>query len=275
MQRDTRTISSRFLPLSVTRCWVERHSRVVSHHNQPAVMNERYHDLRRRYSTYSSREGLDPRAVILDRGSSSYGEAGYKCFGHVSNLDGGSALPLGKAIRQLQYQVDAAHKLYSTFYSSFNDDIAAIRFYAPENILADLWLLKIGGSGQKWIPPTERQCGDGDDFDEMERRVLRALSNATNARVFDESPISAGSTKRYNAAKRLQQKVQVANEQIRGLLSNASRSQDSCDALISELELLKGLLEAALDVDDNRIENDGGNDTICDQGETNGDAICW
>jgi len=248
-------------------------------------MNGRDISFGRRYPRYHSREFLDPHPTFHLPECEYGGASSRRQFEHNPKSETGAALPFDRAIRQLRHQLDTAHELYSTFSTSFKDDIVSIKQYASEEILAELWSLKIDGFESKWMTSAER--GDAmdedeviagpkvEDFDEMERRVVRALNNVTDARVIDYSQTSGGRAKPYNAARRLKQKVQIAKGQILDLLGNASGSRDSCDALICELELLKCLLDGAFFEKDKRASSKSGCNDRFDQGEMGGEQICW
>jgi hypothetical protein len=152
------------------------------------------------------------------------------------------------AIKQLHKEIEAAEQVYFTFHSKFESDISNIKAYASQEILADLWDMKINGGridGRR-----SRRNEDGgtevesriEEFESTGTKILNALDAAISARFSDVSRLSKNNDDLFDTARRFQRKIYVAGEQIDELLSKASRSREYCKNLVHELDFLKELV---------------------------------
>jgi len=163
-----------------------------------------------------------------------------------------SNVPFGQAMRRLFKQLEKAEDFYRTFQSEFNNDVAAIKKYATPEILMELWLLKVQGGPRRQPSYQSQEPTDENDpsiqvkvqrFDDINSKLLHCLRVGLDARISDAIQGSSQNVTRLDSIRRLQEKVQLASEYITDLVHKASKSGEDCDALLRELELLKGLVD--------------------------------
>lgn len=159
-------------------------------------------------------------------------------------------ISFGKGLKKLFRQILQAEKLYGNFRSEYDSDISGVTKYANEDILNKLWISKV--KGKKNPGDYEGSHGQAvedaflaspaEKFDAMSDKVSDALSGALDS-FREETPQSRKQIPRVEAARRMAQKVGTASEQILDLLESAARGREYCSALLSELGLLKTLID--------------------------------
>jgi hypothetical protein len=127
-------------------------------------------------------------------------------------------LPFGRAMNKLLEQLGRAEELYSGFHRDFDSDIGSIKKYATVEVLNELWVLRV--LGNKDPKAIEGDDAGNDDslrdskelFADMRRDVARALETALDSTVKEGSKPSRKKQTRMESAKRLQRKIDTANE---------------------------------------------------------------
>lgn len=148
-----------------------------------------------------------------------------------------SSMEFGVAMRKLHKQIMLAENFYGEFQSQFDNDVESVKNYAKADLLTVLWRCKVkkGKEGAFAEGGLER-------FEGIARKVAHALQAAVESHISESSrPPQRASHK--DSAKRLQGKVEIANDQIMELLSQATNSREYCEGLLSELEMLKALID--------------------------------
>lgn len=183
------------------------------------------------------------------------------------------SLPFGKAMKKLYKQITQAEQFYSDFQNNFDADIQAIQGYATEDILKVLWELKVRGRRSRSRDSQQGSPERGSEkFEIMQRKVAQALEMAVESRVNDWIGRSKKSSPKIDSSKRLQKKVETANDQILDLLHHAAHSREYCEALLSELELLKTLIDPDLDKNKGLYRGGGDEDDESDPQATNNEG---
>jgi len=101
---------------------------------------------------------------------------------------------------------------------------------------------------------------DREKLEEVKQKLIQLLEGVLH------SDVKQKSLAQTDAAKRLQKKIETASEQIVELLDGAPQTREQCDALLTELELLKNLVNP--DDDKNRFfksTGQGGSDRCGDK----------
>jgi len=97
-------------------------------------------------------------------------------------------IPFGIAMRDLHRQLGRAEELYTRFQTEYENDIAAVRKYAPARTLREMWYQKVKGARDpQTFAEGEVRTAEGEperfeeQFTEMETRVLAALQAAASS----------------------------------------------------------------------------------------------
>jgi hypothetical protein len=163
--------------------------------------------------------------------------------------DRGRVFPFYWALKELYQKLDAAANFYSNFESEYENDITRIKKYAAREILEKLWTSRVKVTKDRKASLESKHRHNVGDFIEYEdkfagwkRKVGHALDDALNP-CLDEENLDEPKNTRYQSTVRLLDKVLTANRQILPLLDAASKGQEHCKDLITELELLKSLVD--------------------------------
>lgn len=152
-----------------------------------------------------------------------------------------NGLPFAKAIIKLYEQLEKAEQTYQSFMSEYDIDVVNIRKYAKPEIVSELWILKVAGKRNSKLVlaggesvPMEGEIQE--NFEDMKQKLVRSLEGVLQSNVRQLNPVHT------DAAKRLQRKVETANEQIVELLEGAPQTRENCNSLLNEIDLLKHLV---------------------------------
>jgi len=189
---------------------------------------------------------LPPKSGLLDE----YGDPRLRSR-IVGRGRGPNSLPFGRAMNKLFRQLEQAEKFYGDFQLEYDSDISEIKKYATVEVLSALWILKVkGGRDRRDSLGSQHTMGDEisseratERFEAMQRKTIQSLEGALTSTLNEGPRLSRRQMTRIESAKRLQRKVDIANEQILDLLESATRGREYCEGLLSELELLKALID--------------------------------
>jgi hypothetical protein len=165
--------------------------------------------------------------------------------------DRDDALPFSLAITELFRQLEAATKFYISFGKEYNEDIKQIKQYATKEILENLWIRKVRRARSPRVAlqrqDEDRYTGNGfaeyeDRFAVWKRKICHALDGAITSRLDGESRHDHGSGTRHQSMVSMIDKIRTANRQLLPLLDTAWERQQLCRDLVTELELLKDLV---------------------------------
>ena len=163
----------------------------------------------------------------------------------------GDVIPFSLAIKELHHQLGLAVAFYINFDSEYGKDIAQIKKYATGEILENLWARKVRRSKDPGTAAQDRYHNrDGDNliaeyedrFAIWKRKLSHALSGAITSGLGESSHDDRNST-RHQSKIRLVDKIRMANRQLRPLLDTAWKRRELCRDLITELKMLKGLVD--------------------------------
>ena len=161
------------------------------------------------------------------------------------------ALAFSLAIKELYHQLGTAVAFYIKFDLEYEKDIVQIKKYATREILDNLWAMKIRRSKDLGTAAQDRyhdRYGDNlfaeheDQFVVWKMKLSRVLDGAITSSFREASHYDCNST-RYQSKVRLIDKIRVANGQLRPLLDMASERRERCRDLITELKMLRGLID--------------------------------
>jgi hypothetical protein len=177
--------------------------------------------------------------------------------------DRGRVFPFYWALKELYQKLDAAANFYSNFESEYENDITPIKKYATREVLEKLWTSKVKvAKVRKASLGSKRGDNDGDfieyedKFAGWKRKVGHALDDAVNPSLDERNQDEPNKSTRYQSTVRLLDKILTANRQILPLLDAASKRQEHCKDLITELELLKSLVDPDNDNNKKLLKND-------------------
>ncbi|CZT06475.1 uncharacterized protein RAG0_12180 [Rhynchosporium agropyri] len=151
------------------------------------------------------------------------------------------AVSFSKAMKKLHKELMDAETAYQTYQDTFDGEMNQIRGYATRKVMVNLW-------DRKWTGKKEKEDSDAEESSEtteifmqthekLKEKLESALRDATGSVVEGKGSIQLGN------ADRLQQKVHVARKQILDLLKKVPDDRDYCASLLSELTLLRNLVD--------------------------------
>ncbi|QSZ37648.1 hypothetical protein DSL72_008747 [Monilinia vaccinii-corymbosi] len=188
------------------------------------------------------------------------------------------ALPFGKAMKKLRTVVKEAETIYSGVLKEYDTDVQRVKNYTPDNILRQLWSLKLDSESK--IPERaedhnqhsyDNQDQDGNDtkksndsedtlheqLNHQIAQVAEALKQAHMSIVGEKSSATV-----FKASERLKEKIDTTGRQILELSHRASDGSQDCEALLDELKGLHILLESnkklyAVEKEGENVESSG------------------
>ena len=175
------------------------------------------------------------------------------------------ALPFSLAITELFRQLEAATKFYASFAKEYNEDIKQIKQYATKEILENLWIRKVRRARKPRAglrtQDEDRYTGNGfaeyeDQFAVWKRKICHALDGAITSSLDGESRHDRSSRTRYQSMVNMVDKIRTANRQLLRLLDTAWKREQLCRELVTELELLKDLVNPGENKSKN-LQNNG------------------
>jgi len=155
-----------------------------------------------------------------------------------------------KACNKLFKQLEHAEAFYQKFQQDFDSDVTAIKKYAGDDILKQLWSRRIGVPGRRdsmssedliveWEEHLKKPC---EKFGIMGKKIESCLEKTAAAEIV--VPRSSRDESTMDSAKLLQDKIETAGEGIRNLLRKVYRSREYCSKLLKELDELKTLVKS-------------------------------
>ncbi|KAJ5054888.1 uncharacterized protein L3040_001150 [Drepanopeziza brunnea f. sp. 'multigermtubi'] len=176
-------------------------------------------------------------------------------------------VPFGKAMIKLFKDIGKAEEFYGSFVTDYEDEISTLKRYAPSELLNKLWIARVEGKPDGGSFDEGEEIPEGEKsfvmFEEKKSMLIRSMEGAANSMIIESR--SPKHEVRAEAQKRLREKVQTAHKLIMALLDGAPRKHSQCKSLLSELGMLKALVNPEEDA--NRGLFKSGNDT-----EDGGDA---
>jgi len=180
-----------------------------------------------------------------------------------------SSVSFRKAMRKLYDQLQRAADFYGKFRDDFDNDTINVKKYAPEPTMIDLWVSRLIGKRARQDSVTSKNGNEDDDFgksqveefDKMKKAVTKVLQDAVGSDIIGESQDSRWDTTRKDTAIRLQEKVEIANEQILDLLESVTKGREHCVQLLDEIDLLKKLIDPEDDKNKGLYRGGGGENT--------------
>lgn len=155
-------------------------------------------------------------------------------------------------MRKLHGQMEAAETFYQGIQQEFDNDTTAMKKYATEEVLTELWQNRVNGKRDSRLEAEDTADDDSFretkfQFMEMRKDIERALAIALQSSTKIEKGESKKSRGRCEDARRLQKKVGTAAGDILDLLVKATMERDECEALLRELGGLKKLIDPEAD----------------------------
>ncbi|KAH8679726.1 hypothetical protein BGZ60DRAFT_428036 [Tricladium varicosporioides] len=165
-------------------------------------------------------------------------------YGNTPNLY------FGNAMRALDREIDTAQNFYEGFLQEYDGWIGSRSDYLTDDLLNAIWKNMIIGKKYKNSISGDQINNSNNDLEEytqkftnQKRDIARAMSYALRStmRGGRESSLVAA---RLNSARRLQEKIEIAQRQIAPLTHAALEGREHCVALITELKMLKNVMDA-------------------------------
>lgn len=158
-----------------------------------------------------------------------------------------TALPFGKAMNKLHQQIVRSEEFYSTFKSEYDNDVERIKNYANDESLLSLWVLRVKGERDPKVTGNhdrndEELAETAEKIHFMKNRLRDAFAEALFSTMNNEKGPGRKGLIRYETAKRLKEKVALANSQVSALLDQVPKGPEYCIALLAEFEKLKFML---------------------------------
>lgn len=161
-------------------------------------------------------------------------------------------VPFETRLKGLYKELSRSYLFYEGFRKEFENEIRGISIYADEQILEDLWFMKVRGRsalGRRGSTETQEDADeddfkperDGMLFKAMERRIFEALAAVWCSSVSDAT--STQSAERLDAIVSMHGKMRSAEKQIAWLLAAASESSGDCERLLIGLTKFKELID--------------------------------
>jgi hypothetical protein len=157
-------------------------------------------------------------------------------------------LPFGRAMKNLHNQLGKAEELYSRFQSEYENEIAAVKKYTKARTLSSMWASKVKGERDpQTFAEDEDRLADDDiekfdqNFADMEKKVAAALRTAVSS-TLNMVQSSEKQQARFQASKRLQQRLRLALQQFMDLMEKAKESGEHCRYLVDELQKFQALV---------------------------------
>jgi hypothetical protein len=152
-------------------------------------------------------------------------------------------MPLPKALKKLNRQIEISEQFYSEFKRQYDADIGGIKYYCPKSLLESMWTLRV--KGDKQVQEDEAQDQDiaeaKEKFELRRQQTTQALKDVSNASLKDFKG------NRLASAVRLKEKVTTYKKQISNLLLLAPKVREHCNELCDELMELKALIDPEAD----------------------------
>lgn len=201
------------------------------------------------YPEYVGGRGLGGRQGFGGRETGRRGlEPQYRFAQPSSKMATGGKDGIGfqKAISKLFKQVQKAEATYGHFRDEFDDEVGQVKKYIASDVYESLWQSKLAGKSDKKVYQESDDATDAEEtqvqFDEVETALVPALNAAVQAMI-SEKGSSPRSKNRVDFFLRLQEKVRMAQVQIVELLEKAGNSHEDCESFLTELGLLKTLVD--------------------------------
>jgi len=157
------------------------------------------------------------------------------------------SLSFGKAMKKLHRQLELAQTLYTDFQREYNDDVRKVRGYMNDQALVDVWVKKVASKNS--ASQDEYRDNSSDEprlykeiFAEQKTKVTQALEQVARSTV-EEGGTSRKATVRFEATRRLRQKVETSRGQILQLLNKVTEAPEHCSALLEEFKYLSDLID--------------------------------
>lgn len=161
-----------------------------------------------------------------------------------------SSISFDKGLKKLEKALLKSEEFFSQFIQDFDSDMRATEKYHSLEIQKDLWRQKIIGARDKRTIRDDQNGQEGEDdgeepskkFEEQKKELSDAFQLALDAK-YKEKKGSTSKGRNASAAKRLQDKIRVANDHITSLLEEATEDRENCDDLVIQISELKATLD--------------------------------
>jgi hypothetical protein len=181
------------------------------------------------------------------------------------------SLPFTLAVAELFRQLEAATAFYIAFGKEYSDDIKKIKQYATREILENLWIRKVrrakNPTGESQNQDEGRYAGTGfpdyeDQFAIWKRKVCHALDGAIASSLDTGNSNDRSGGARQQSMARMIDKIRTAHRQLLPLLGAAWKREQVCRDLVTELKLLRDLVNPGQTITRTQTNQDSGGEVV-------------